>query len=517
MENRNDRKPDDELGKELSKGPMQSEPNAQRLMNLEALIINSFKQFVGKDNKMRHQKHAKEQDYAKYNLGVVVREFIGHKFYSLLVDTPKTYITCAENGDLGIQSEKKSGAKTLNQYLCEAINSKFPGLDYKQIQDVDFLNADIKAALKEALNNLKGIGVLCFMALWLQDFDVFGEKLDNVLVIDGKVSKIDTSEIRFDRYTKDFDDGICALFPNNKDEKRAYLSHVQMPFFTTIVDLLDEKQIQEGVSAISSLPDPKLKPSVQQITNYVGIDDNNSGEIYDVLRARRNAILFNVGGNYFANKTTVDLRDIGQQVIIRPASDFEATEEKIKGGNSNPTVTQKTRSEKKDKRNILLCAYSIIESMILLLSKEANKLEMGENKALLITAVENLKVLLNSLNKKLNDRLPNGKYRNYTLAELTKVSNEFNQIVDQQVYPALDISTREKIINSILSVFKKEEPKEVKVKDKKDLTTKDEVDQLTEFFKNKYAGFFQKVISFTDNAGAKVNDSEFKQNKNSKS
>lgn len=469
-------------------------------LNLQALILTSLKAFVSKDNRARHEKFANDQNYSQYNTDLIFREFIGHKLYSLTVVTPKTYIICEQNGDLKINSEKKSDVTTLNEYLCEAVNSKLPNVNIQKIQDVDFLNPEIKHVLKEAINKLDGIGVLCFMALWLQDLDVFGKNLDNVLVRNNKtVSKIDTSEINFNEDLNQFENGVDALLTQQK-----YLTHDTMPFFLMIFELLDDMQKQAGVNAISSLADAELRKAVSWITNALGINHKQAEQMYDVLRARRNAILFN-SHDYFENKSKIALKSIEQDVIIRPASDFEETTERIKGGRSNPVVSHKVKSEKKDKKILFMCAHSIIKSLLLLLGEKTKTMEKGDKKILLTDAIVDLNDLLSSINIKLTS-FP----ASYKRAELSEVYSKFNKIINEKVYPALDVSDREKLFSAISNIFKKELPT-------KELTTKEEVGHLQEFLNKKYQGFFESIIPPVVQEGLHDQKDLLKTKKNTKS
>lgn len=455
------------------------------------LVGALLKEFVSKDNQNRHEKYAKNQDYATYNAALILKEFLGHKLYSLMAATPKTYISLDENNQMQIHSEKKIGTKTLNDYLCQALQEIMP--DKTQIDAEDFLHPERKDILKEAVNKLDGIGVICFMALWLQDFDVFGRALDNILVDkDNTVIKIDTSEINVNK-AEHFQQGINAL-----QSQHAYFSHERMPFFLAIYELLDEKQIQAGFNAIYSLSGEDFTKSISWIQSTLGISEQDTKALKEELRDRQIEIV-TAFASYISTKTQVLVHAIEQDVVIRPASDFLKTEKQLKGGNSNPHVSLKEISEKKIKLNLLMLSHSIIDLVIKLLQEaslqEAMPQEDNNNKSKetsLKKAIKEFKQLFK--NAEDNNKVKESSIKN-AIQEFEKLLKHVEKLIYTAKYQRVDIKNIfdefDKIASNVSKTLNQS------MIDKNQVNKMDDFTRLTQCYKEQFQSFFKRQLPVT--------------------
>lgn len=304
--------------------------------------------FASKDNKARQEKYASGVNYNDYNLSLIIQEFIGHKLYSLVVESPKTYITYDDDGKFYLNSAIHPDSMTLRDYFSKA-------LDIDKINDGDFLNPAYHEKLEHTVHHLKGIGPLCFMALLLQDDDVFGRNLDNVLVVDDKVIKIDASEINLEPM-KDYHTRLLGLLNEYKTDKPIH-------FFMEIFKRLSDKQREEGLSSLKVFS-KKLSPLFDWLDTRIP-NDFTPHKIELAARIKTLLTACSVESDRPIPLTDAyidDTRDYKQNRIIRSANDFVSTQKKFEGGNSTPEITRK--DTQKERISVLMYLKTMVESLI---------------------------------------------------------------------------------------------------------------------------------------------------------
>lgn len=118
----------------------------------------------------------------------IFKEFIGYQFYGMVCEgTPKAYISLADQ-TYYLNIKKVELSQSLRDYL--QLSNKDVGLPQWEFEEKKLID------ISKKIHQLKGIGPIVFMAKLLGDMDVFGVKLENVLVQDGKAIKIDPAEIQ---------------------------------------------------------------------------------------------------------------------------------------------------------------------------------------------------------------------------------------------------------------------------------------------------------------------------------
>lgn len=350
--------------------------------------------------------------YPVFNKAKTFNELAAYKFYQRVCNVPKAYITGKTANDYKIVTRKISSSTSLGEYIDKALRKiganrertrvkKYLSELFTQENDEKANQAKnkIKTKLGAELNKINGLGEICFMGMLLGDNDVFGQ-LDNVRIHEGNkfhIVKIDPAES--DLQGELFDKDMFSKVINNLINGQGFMPDAGMPNFDRIFSLLNEKQKTAGIAAVKSLTDEVLFDTLNWLGQELGFDLHVQHNMFNTLKFRRDLIIEKFDPQ---NKITPrkNVNPISQNVIFRPETDFEETEEKCPAGRSRPVVTEKIRSEKQERALLFFIKNELVELISDLEEKsKAMKDQVGKEnkKALIDESVNALRSISNEL------------------------------------------------------------------------------------------------------------------------
>lgn len=409
------------------------------------------KKFVSKSNENRFNLRDLDNEtitFQEYNKHLIYNEFAGYKFYGLICPVPKAYISVNNAQNYQINTSKIESSKTLKEYLYDILK-KFDSKVELHNVDLKFKelikNPEKREKLAIEINKIQGLGELCFMAMLLGDRDVFGARLDNVRVcLDANkkpyVVKLDPADV--DLIGEQFTNEEFSAAVERRVGNQGFFADSWMPYFDAIYDLLDDKQKEAGIKAIERVSDAELQRANNWIGTALAFDKDYQTKILETLSFRRKMLVSKFNLTNIRDEGKV--KEISQNVIFRPAEDFEDTGKSYSTGNAKPKITKKVRSEKKE-RELLRIAKSQIEYMIGDLERKAGTLANQKGK-------ESKKALLAEAVKQLNslkDSIDPDKWLLDTRYELVSVFKKFNTINDELIRQLKDDVTEKGVLRSI--------------------------------------------------------------------